>query len=380
MKKHFFEQQGNNRDNTKRGDIQMKYTINRIFNVCLVVYLLVGAIGPIHANAARASEEDVTKRAAAPVNITLKGKELQHQGIQGEEGVLIPLGLIHKDLKLPVKYDKKNNTYTIKRQNVVVQLQPSEDGAKAIVNGSTQVLPYEWKEVKGKPYVSVKVLSDHLGYTTDWDEKANTLNLVPHKLNDITVMTKMISKSLPEASIKVEYPQISGLKDKEAEKRMNALLQSRADTFVEKAIKEAKESQPSPNGSPYEYLGNYTVTFNRNGLLSILEQTYSYTGGAHGNSVREGLTFCLKNGKLLTLDEVLRENPNYRNIVDPVIAAKLKQTEGYFGGFETVGSNPNYYLKDDGVVIFFQLYDYLPYVYGFPEFYFPFSELGVTLK
>lgn len=356
----------------------MKYKINRILNFCIVVYLIVGAIGPINANAAR--EEGGTKGSATPVNITLKGKELQHQGIQGEDGVLIPLGLIRKDLKLSVKYDKKSNKYTIKRQNVVVQLQPSENGAKAIVNGSTQVLPYEWKEIEGKPYVSVKVLSDHLGYTTEWDEGTKTLNLVPHQLNDIKVTTKTISKTLPGATIKVEYPQISGLKNKEAEKKINTLLQSKAVTFVEKAIKEAEESQPSPNGSPYEYLGNYTVTFNRNGLLSILEQTYSYTGGAHGNSIREGLTFCLKDGKLLTLDEVLKENPNYRNIVDPAIAAKLKQTEGYFGGFETIGNNANYYLKDDGVVIFFQLYDYLPYVYGFPEFYFPFSELGVTLK
>ncbi|MNP16870.1 hypothetical protein D3C76_1092820 [compost metagenome] len=189
-----------------------------------------------------------------------------------------------------------------------------------------------------------------------------------------------ISKTIPEASIKVEYPQVSGLKNKTAEKKINTLLQSKADTFVEKSIKEAQENQPSPNGSPYEYLGNYTVTFNRNGLLSILEQTYAYTGGAHGISVREGLTFCLKDGKLLTLDEVLRGNPNYRSIVDPAIAAKLKQTEGYFGGFETIGNNANYYLKDDGVVIFFQLYDYLPYAFGFPEFYFPLSELGVTLK
>lgn len=381
---------GNNRGITKRGDIQMiKGKAYRTYLLILAVsFMVIGLLlAGSGASIAEASSREIIELkasgrqgAATPVNITLKGKPVKQQGIQGKEGVLVPLELIRKGLKLPVQYDKNSKTYTIQRQNVTVQLQPADIGAKAIVDGSTLVLPYEWKEIDGMPYVSIKVLTDNLGYTTEWDEKTKTLNLVPHRLNNIKIHTKTISKTLPEATIKVEYPQVSGLKNKGAEEKINTLLQSRADSFVEKSIKEAKESQPSPNGSPYEYLGNYMVTFNRKGLLSILEQTYAYTGGAHGNSIREGLTFNLKDGKLLTLDEILKGNPNYRSIVDPVIAAKLKQTEGYFGGFETIGNNANYYLKDDGVVIFFQLYDYLPYVFGFPEFYFPFSELGVALK
>ncbi|GGH35711.1 hypothetical protein GCM10008013_42170 [Paenibacillus segetis] len=309
------------------------------------------------------------------VTVTLDGKPLKQQGIQGKEGVLVPLELIRKGLKLPVKYDAKSKQYTIKRQNVIVQLQPTESGANATVNGSTQILPYEWKVIGDKPYVSVKVLTDHLGYTSSWNEESKTLNLVPHRMNDIKVSTRTINESIPEATIKVQYPQVSGLRSKEAEKKINTLLQSKADTFVKDALKEAKESQPSPNGSKYEYQANYTVTYNRNGVLSILEQTYAYTGGAHGNSVRDGLNFRLSDGKLLTLDELLRANPKYREIVDPAIKKKFEETEGYFGNFTTVGPNPSYYLKDDGVVIFFQLYEYVPYVNGFAEFYFPFTEL-----
>lgn len=312
-----------------------------------------------------------------PVKITLKGKSLKQQGLQGREDVLVPLELIRKGLKVKVKQDVGANTYTLKKQNVTVMLQPSDTGAKAIVNGSTQVLPYEWKVVNGDPYVSVKVLTDHLGFTSSRKEAGKTLDLVPHRLNDIRIETRTIEKNIPEASIKVEYPQVSGLRSKEAERKINALLQSRAENFVQASLKEAKENQPSPNGSPYEYLGNYTVTYNRGGLLSILEQTYAYTGGAHGISFREGLTFRLSDGKLLTLDEVLRANPGFRSIVDPAIAKQLQATEGYFGGFETIGNNPDFYLKENGVVIFFQLYDYLPYVFGFPEFYFSFPELGI---
>ncbi|WP_460321450.1 DUF3298 and DUF4163 domain-containing protein [Paenibacillus sp. YSY-4.3] len=191
----------------------------------------------------------------------------------------------------------------------------------------------------------------------------------------VKVETRTITKSLPGASIKAEYPQISGLKSKSVQRKLNSFFKARAEDFVKKSVKEAKQSLPSPSGNKYEFLGNYTVTYNKNCILSLYEQTYAYTGGAHGNSYREGLTFRLKDGKLLTLDELLRANPNYRQIVDPVIAQQLQQTPGYFGNFKTIGPNPSYYVKDEGVVIFFPLYEYLPYVNGFPEFYFPFSQL-----
>ncbi|GIP55485.1 MULTISPECIES: PdaC/SigV domain-containing protein [Paenibacillus] len=369
----------------------MKKFVFQIGSAMLAIGLLVsgwgGIVGPgapVHAQA-HAYGQSLAKQtqkpeAGQPVKITLKGKPLKQQGLQGKEGVLVPLEMIRKDLKIPVKYDKSSNTYTLKRQNVVVQLQPGETGAKAIVDGSTQILPYEWKVVDGNPYVSVKVLSDNLGYTTQWNEAGSALNLTPHRLNDIKISTRNLEKVIPEASIKIQYPQVSGLRSKQAEEKINTLLQSRADKFMQESLKEAKNNQPSPNGSPYEFLGNYTVTYNRGGLLSILVQTYAYTGGAHGISVREGLTFRLSDGKLLTLDEVLRANPNFRSIVDPSIAKQLQQTEGYFGGFKTIGNNPDFYLKDNGVVIFFQLYDYLPYVFGFPEFYFSFPELGIKSR
>lgn len=223
----------------------------------------------------------------------------------------------------------------------------------------------------GEAYLQQQWL-DGLSQATDL---VASLAIQEKKPNNINITKQTIEKTIPEAKIKVEYPQIRGMKNRAAEKKINMLLKTKAETFVANSIKEAKMNQPSPNGSTYEYLGTYKVTYNGNGVLSLLLETYSYTGGAHGITVREGLTFRLSDGKVLTLDELLRANPNYRSIVDPAIAKKLEETEGYFGNFKTIGPNPSYYVKDQGVVIFFQLYDYLPYVSGFPEFYFPFAEL-----
>ncbi|RRJ63206.1 DUF3298/DUF4163 domain-containing protein [Paenibacillus oralis] len=206
--------------------------------------------------------------------------------------------------------------------------------------------------------------------------KEQTTRPASQPTDKVRITKHTIEKKLPEAAIKVDYPQVGGLKRKSVERDINLLLKKKAETFVNNAVKEAKTSQPStPSGNPYEYIGKYDVTYNQNGVLSILEETYAYTGGAHGMSYREGLTFRLSDGKLLTLDELLRANPNYRTIVDPAIKGKLEQTEGYFSNFKTIGPNPSYYVKDKGVYIFFQLYEYLPYVFGFPEYYFPFTQL-----
>ncbi|MGG6314402.1 DUF3298 and DUF4163 domain-containing protein [Paenibacillus macerans] len=207
-------------------------------------------------------------------------------------------------------------------------------------------------------------------------KSAGTATTAPRQQHGVRITNHTIEKKIPEASIKVDYPQVSGLKRKSVQKKINTLLKDKAETFAANALKEAKASQPStPSGNPYEYVGTYKVTYNQDGVLSLYEDMYSYTGGAHGITYREGLTFRLSDGKLLTLDEVLRANPNYRSIVDPEIARKLQQTEGYFGNFQTIGPNPAYYVKDQGVTIFFQLYDYLPYVFGFPEYHFPFAKL-----
>ncbi|NWL86041.1 DUF4163 domain-containing protein [Paenibacillus sp. 79R4] len=393
-------QQGKNWDNyERRTRSPMTTRISKVMASALAIVLIAvitisGLGGSVPASAAILDNNHITGETGgaeslpqgaavrnsdqepASVQITLKGKPLKLQGIQGQQDVLVPLELIERGLKVKVKYDKGSNRYFLRRDHVVVQLTPKEDGAWAVVNGSTQVLPYEWKELNGQPYVSAKVLTDHLGFTSTYDASKQTLDLVPHKLNKIRVGTRVVDKSIPEAMIKVEYPQVSGLKNKTAERKINSVLQSKTDEFIKQSLQETKAG-PSPNGEPYQFLGNYTVTFNREGLLSILLQYYSYTGGAHGNPVREGLTFRLSDGKLLTLDEVLKDNPDYRNIVDPAIAKQLEATEGYFGGFKTIGKNPSYYLKNDGVVIFLPLYEYLPYVNGFPEFYFSFSELGV---
>ena len=43
--------------------------------------------------------------------------------------------------------------------------------------------------------------------------------------------------------------------------------------------------------------------------------------------------------------------------------------------FNSIDENQEYYLSDKFLIIYFQLYEYTPYVYGIPQFHISLEEL-----
>lgn len=77
---------------------------------------------------------------------------------------------------------------------------------------------------------------------------------------------------------------------------------------------------------PYEFGNDFVIAYNKDGILSVIMQDYSYTGGAHGMTARKGYTFSLADGKLLQLSDVLKANPNYKKFLN----ADLKKKSMHF--------------------------------------------------
>lgn len=103
----------------------------------------------------------------------------------------------------------------------------------------------------------------------------------------VKITNHTIEKKIPEASIKVDYPQLSGLKHKSVQKKINKLFKNKAEKFVANALKEAKAGQPSTqSGNPYEYVGTYKVTYNRDGGSASIRT------GTPTPAVRMGLPYA----------------------------------------------------------------------------------------
>lgn len=137
---------------------------------------------------------------------------------------------------------------------------------------------------------------------------------------------------------------------------------------------------------PYEVDLDYKITMNSNYILSMYFDKYEFTGGAHGNTIRFGTTWDLKNGNLLTLSEIF---PNVNNLNEQLISQiilqanyNMKKNPGiYFNNYKdlikTNFNEANFYLTPNSVNIFYQQYDIAPYSTGIVVFSIPFNALKV---
>ncbi|HBF4863801.1 TPA: DUF3298 domain-containing protein, partial [Clostridioides difficile] len=74
------------------------------------------------------------------------------------------------------------------------------------------------------------------------------------------------------------------------------------------------------------------------------------------------------------LMDLFKDNTKYKEVIDEEIKRQIaeleKKDEENIGiyNFKGIKENQNFYLQDDNLVIYFDLYDITPYAAGIPEF------------
>lgn len=198
---------------------------------------------------------------------------------------------------------------------------------------------------------------------------------------------------VPVLNYKIEYPQFSSPHNREGLARINQYYQSQAKALQKKfetgnyaeAVELYKSSKE--NQFPFhmfEALSVYTVTYNQNDLLSLYFDEYTYSGGAHGSTIRTSDTWNTRKGCRLGLYQMSGDPFRTRKVIldtiNQQIAVQIKNEEGmYFDDYEKLVAenfNPeNFYLTPEGLVIYYQQYDIAPYASGIPEFTLPLKWL-----
>ena len=144
------------------------------------------------------------------------------------------------------------------------------------------------------------------------------------------------------------------------------------------------------NHAWYNYSKNIRskVMFNKDGVLVYKVDTYEYTGGAHGNQTSLFLNFDLLTGKKIHLKDLFKDG--YEQELTRLLLAELEKqnkvtTEselediGYFIT-EPLSPTENFYLNEDGLSFFYNVYEIAPYVMGTTEIKVPFSAIESLLK
>lgn len=134
----------------------------------------------------------------------------------------------------------------------------------------------------------------------------------------------------------------------------------------------------------YELYIDYKVTYNRNNIISIPIESYVFTGGAHGMTYLNSYNYNLINGKKLELSDIFKENIDYKKIVNEYIYYVISQNPDiYFkgdDGFKGIKENQSFYIDNDGIVVYFSLYEIAPYYVGIPKFKMKFSKFSKYFK
>lgn len=329
--------------------------------------------------------------AKSAIHVQVEGKAIATTGIVSANGSsLLPLKDTAKAIGATVTYNAKDKSVTITKgkNKVDFELGVSADGMKpnngvfVTLNGSNVGYTYDAQVVNGTSYVAIKAVTDQLGYRALWNGSTRTVNIATAGTNNIEVTTETLKPSTTNSytEVNVKYPVISGLDNTEAEVAINKAIKANAQTFLQGTQKQAKEFGAPAKGSEmsYEIDGGYKVTYNSNGIVSVLLMDYAFLGGAHGYSINTGMTFSLKDGKQIQLSDLLKSNPNYRKDIDKVINAKLKkdaaQNIATVDQFKGIAANQEYYLTDSGLTIFFQQGEIGANAAGTPEFPITFKQ------
>ena len=215
-------------------------------------------------------------------------------------------------------------------------------------------------------------------------------NQVKAKVHQTTKLTQLsLTKKavIYEKRIKnspIFYPQIKGLANQNAQRKINTTLLKEAQSANKNRLKLLEEEKIEKKNwksslgpwRPYDYKFTYKVPYNDHNRLSVIYYQYIYTGGAHGNTKGITINFNTSTGDVIPLSKLIN------------VKQKAVQTYAYnslqkkYKGYTLIHSQNEIVLTDKdrlwvfdkiGIKLIFNQYEVAAYAAGMPEIVIPSS-------
>lgn len=303
------------------------------------------------------------------IETAMDGTIIKVDGILKEGKTWVPITFLRDALKMPISFDATTKIYTIGRDFHQFTIDTKDNNSLAL-NG------YFLNDIhvinqNGHFYVPVQLLKQYLGYEAIWNEKEKIMTIKAANQNDVSFTTEHKIESVNGIDMDLAWPRIKYSKDSKVEELINQKIRDVVDSHQKEIEEQLVLREKDKINTPYWFNSSYIITYNQKGIVSLILQQYDFTGGAHGMTYRNSLTFSLKDGKQLTISDVIGSNKNVLKQLNQSIKQVFEKSDAYFGGFKGLDNKTDFYIEPDNLIVYFQLYDYTPYVAGFPEFSFP---------
>lgn len=194
------------------------------------------------------------------------------------------------------------------------------------------------------------------------------------KLNDVSNVSSKINKAIETSLVE----QIAFYEEDTGNLTLDTAISQFENRFVD------FKNEFEANANPWEVLINSEIVFQSMYVITIAIDSYTFTGGAHGNSVITLLNFDPETGDLYTQENVLKPSKDFIALVEKYFktetAAKTNdRSENYFFGAdfklpENIGFN------EEGVIFLYNTYELSSYAGGITEFTIPYAEISKFIK
>lgn len=176
-------------------------------------------------------------------------------------------------------------------------------------------------------------------------------------------------KYRPNKDYLVYFPQLQGMKNKEAEKKVNEVLRTQSQIIP----------VPPDKQLDYNYTGDFSVQFHKKNLLILELNGYNYPfGAAHGMPTQIMVPIDIDSGKIYTLKDLFKPNSDYVKVLSDLVAKQIQENpDNYFpDAFTSIKPDQPFYVSRDSLFLYFEPYEIAPYAAGFPTFDIPFKQIA----
>lgn len=325
-------------------------------------------------------------RTYIPIRFLAQALGVEDKDIQWDKDSGIAILTYHHDHTISISMKAGDRSLTVTNS-------PGTSGIESNKSIAMDVAPLL---KNGRYYLPARWVAEALGYTVEWNEPAQCVLVYSPGGEQSAPLPQITTQEIKSTSdvlnTTMQIPVISGLQDIAWQKQLNQQIMDKVDRAREDMAKNVQNYEEYVKGTdrpliPLELYISYNQVSTGN-VLSLAVETYEFTGGAHGMAWKDYYIIDTQNNRLLTLQDLFKENVEYKSIINQEInrQIQLSRQKGdniYFEGdmgFKSISDNQNFYIDGDNLVICFGEYEIAPYVAGMPEIKIPLNFLKPNLN